>query len=303
MQIKKQFVQRPKAIYGGVNGRKYITIHETGNIKKGTGAAAHANLQSRGYTASWHWQVDDKLAIQSYPHTAQCWHAGDGRGVGNLQSIAIEICVNEDSGYLTAVKNAITLTKMIMAEENIPPSHVVMHHHWSGKNCPTLLRNGQEGITWANFIQQLQTSVNTLKRGNTGQTVRALQKDLNQLDYRLIIDGSFGPATEKAVKFLQSMYGLTVDGIVGEATKMIMKRLINTPTENQVTVLRYGNRGKAVGQLQIYLNELGFKIVVDNSFGSKTKVAVEQFQKKYQLEVDGFVGPKTWAMFKNQIFA
>lgn len=83
MQIKKQFVQQPKAIYGGVNGRKYITIHETGNIKKGTGAAAHANLQSRGYTASWHWQVDDKLAI----NPTHILHNAGMRGMGVVLGI------------------------------------------------------------------------------------------------------------------------------------------------------------------------------------------------------------------------
>lgn len=304
MIVKQQFVKNQKAIFLGVNSRKDITIHETGNTKKGAGAAAHANLQTNGYSASWHWQVDDKMAIQSYPHTAQCWHAGDGRGRGNLQSIAIEICVNEDGHYMEAINNAIFLTKKIMAEENISIEHVVMHHEWSQKNCPSILRSGSRGITWASFKQQLQKvdSVDDLKVGSMGSAVQKLQEHLNKLAYHLIVDGSFGPATEKAVIFFQSMYGLKIDGVVGKETKTLLTRLIQESIAHTVNVLRYGKKDKAVGQLQRYLNELQFQLTIDNSFGLKTKEAVQQFQRKYRLEVDGLVGPKTWMKLKKCIF-
>jgi len=76
VKTKQQLVSSRKNAYNGTNGRKYITIHETANTSAGTGAQTHANLQSNGFSASWHWQVDDKQAIQSFPHTAQLWHAG-----------------------------------------------------------------------------------------------------------------------------------------------------------------------------------------------------------------------------------
>lgn len=300
MKLKKQFVAHKKAIFQGVNGRKYITIHETANPKKGAGAQSHANLQTNGFSASWHWQVDDQLAIQSYPHTVQCQHAGDGRGAGNLQSIAIEICVNEDSHYLTAIEHAATLTKKIMAEENIPLERVVMHHHWSGKNCPNLLRSGKRGGTWSSFTAKLKADV--LKFGSTGEAVETLQKNLNELDFHLQIDASFGRETERAVSFLQSMHGLTVDGTLGQATEKAIERLIKESTGNYIRVLQIGVKGKAVEQLQLTLRKLGFTVEVDQSFGLETKKAVQQFQKKHQLEIDGSVGPITWAMLKKQAF-
>jgi hypothetical protein len=138
----------------GTNGRKYITIHETANRTKGANAAAHARLQATGNVrnASWHWQVDDKEAIQSFPHTARCWHAGDGGGPGNYSSIAIEICVNADGDFKRAVRNAAELTRAIMKAEGIPLSRVVQHSHWSGKDCPNFLRDGSQGITWSDFL-------------------------------------------------------------------------------------------------------------------------------------------------------
>lgn len=52
-----------------------------------------------------------------------------------------------------------------------------------------------------------------LRRGDTGEDVRILQGKL-----RVVIDGDFGPGTEKAVKLFQGANGLTADGLVGPAT-------------------------------------------------------------------------------------
>jgi len=86
----------------------------------GANAQTHANLQSRGFSASWHWQVDDKEAIQSFDHTWRLFHAGDGRGKGNMESIGIESCINSDGDYVQAVKNTAKLVAKIMKDEGIP---------------------------------------------------------------------------------------------------------------------------------------------------------------------------------------
>lgn len=66
----------------------------------------------------------------------------------------------------------------------------------------------------------------------------------------------------------------------------------STPTGTN-GLLRNGSTGKAVGQLQQDLKDLGYKLVVDNIFGDDTERVVKQFQKDQKLEVDGIVGPKT----------
>ena len=153
--IKEQLVASRTLTSSGNNPCNYITIHETANTNKGANAQAHANLQSKGNsrTASWHYQVDDKEIIQSYPDNVRCWHAGDGNGKGNSQSIGIEICVNEDGDFKKAVKNAVDLVKRLMKKHNIPVANVVQHNNWSGKNCPRYLRNGSKGIDWNEFIK------------------------------------------------------------------------------------------------------------------------------------------------------
>lgn len=163
MNYKKQLVSdsRARAVsFGTGNPKKFITVHQTGNPSRGANAQTHANLQSRGFSASWHWQVDDKEAIQSFDHTWRLFHAGDGRGKGNMESIGIESCINSDGDYVKAVRNTAKLVAKIMKDEGIPISRVVQHNYWSGKNCPMQIRAGQAGITWAKFIGMVQAELN-----------------------------------------------------------------------------------------------------------------------------------------------
>src|SRR4051812_41831544 len=53
----------------------------------------------------------------------------------------------------------------------------------------------------------------TIKRGDHGDAVRALQRALGQAR-----DGVFGPGTKRAVVRFQRRHGLTADGVVGPTT-------------------------------------------------------------------------------------
>ena len=55
---------------------------------------------------------------------------------------------------------------------------------------------------------------NLLKRGDSGEDVKLLQKALG-----LKVDGTFGPGTELAVKNFQGSHGLAIDGLVGPTTQ------------------------------------------------------------------------------------
>lgn len=143
--------------FGRGNPRNYLTIHQTGNTDEGSNAMAHHRLQARsGIGYGWHWQVDDKMAIQTHDHSFKIWHAGDGRGKGNTESISIEICVNSDGNYKKSVENGAKLAAMILKEENIDISRMVQHNYWSGKDCPHEIRYGKDGITWTDFVNKVK---------------------------------------------------------------------------------------------------------------------------------------------------
>lgn len=67
-----------------------------------------------------------------------------------------------------------------------------------------------------------------LKRGSKGAAVRNLQSLLNQAGAKpaLLVDGDFGPATDRAVRAFQQAAGLVVDGIAGSQTMTALKRSV-----------------------------------------------------------------------------
>jgi len=79
-------------------------------------------------------------------------------------------------------------------------------------------------LTWAALPSYREASP-TIRQGSLGPAVAWLQKTLSGASvaisftpYAGAIDGIFGPATETAVRALQTWAGVTVDGIVGDDT-------------------------------------------------------------------------------------
>lgn len=64
-------------------------------------------------------------------------------------------------------------------------------------------------------------------------------------------------------------------------------------------VVRFGDKNDSVLYLQEILNALGYDVGNPNgTYGQKTSDAVFDFQKKYQLKLDGVVGNNTWTKLK-----
>ncbi len=121
------------------NTPTYIVIHDTANYNRTAGAWMHYNyFNSENRSASAHFFVDDKTIIQTVKVKDMSWHCGDGGGIygiRNSNSIGIEICVNQNSDYKTAVANTVDLVKYLMKEYNIKFERVVRHYDASRKMC------------------------------------------------------------------------------------------------------------------------------------------------------------------------
>ncbi|MGM2817152.1 S-layer homology domain-containing protein [Bacillus cereus group sp. Bce001] len=145
---------------------RYITIHETANTARGANAENHAKYlykqatEGTFRTASWHFTVDDKQIYQHLPTNENGWHAGDGDGSGNRESIGIEIAVNQDGDYNKALENAKRLVGYLMNKEGIGVNNIYKHQQWSGKKCPDILISRGN---WTGFVQGAQwyANVNT----------------------------------------------------------------------------------------------------------------------------------------------
>ncbi len=137
----------------------------------------------------------------------------------------------------------------------------------------------------------------TLERGSEGQAVKDLQEALIELDFKPgAVDGVFGVYTESAARAFQTWANVDeADGIVGEMTwEKLDEANKDDPT------LKNGAHEVAVRGVQRRLIQLGFDPgEIDGRFGDKTAAAVKKFQEKYELDIDGVVGPATWAVLNS----
>lgn len=58
-------------------------------------------------------------------------------------------------------------------------------------------------------------------------------------------------------------------------------------------MVKYGDKGAEVSEVQKYLSFLGYDLVIDSEFGDRTLRSLKAFQKKVNLEPDGIAGPQT----------
>lgn len=64
-----------------------------------------------------------------------------------------------------------------------------------------------------------------LSKGAKGEAVKELQTALNRAGCKLDVDGSFGPATDKAVRDFQALYGLEEVGVAGPKTMAMLEEV------------------------------------------------------------------------------
>jgi len=95
---------------------------------------------------------------------------------------------------------------------------------FSGSSKPRTLPPSPATVTTPTTTAKSTPSVpalptTTLKPGDTGAQVRALQRALKSLGYPVgTIDGQYGPATKTAVAAFQHAANLTADGVFGPNT-------------------------------------------------------------------------------------
>lgn len=164
----------------------------------------------------------------------------------------------------------------------------------------------------------------SLKLGSTGAYVQKMQVYLNRIrvNYPLIPvipnpNGVFDASTDAAVRTFQRVFNLTADGIIGKTTWNSISfkyfgviKLAELESEGERigigktppnVVIQQGSRGVNVVELQFIINYISAfyesipTVIQNGDFNAATKNAVIQFQKTFNLTVDGIVGPRTWA--------
>lgn len=137
------------------------------------------------------------------------------------------------------------------------------------------------GSSWHEFHQAIDTNDAWLK---------ALEKDLSTgAQVVLTKFGVFKPLTKgNGRNVLEDWHIQPI-----ETQCITTKRLVIPEMYN---ILFKGKDGFEVLELQWRLNKLGYKLKADGEFGVITRGAVEDFQEKHDLLVDGKVGKNTWTI-------
>jgi len=168
-----------------------------------------------------------------------------------------------------------------------------------------------------------------IRRGDTGPNVVVIQVSLNRIaqNYPAIpkiptVDGIFGSRTEASVISFQEIFGLTPDGIVGQATWYALVRLYTAVTSlselrsqgqqfyainwSPPGGLEVGDSGEKVRLLQYMLSVLSAHIptipplTIDGIYGPATRNAVLAAQRRFGLPETGTVGAQTWDAIYDQ---
>jgi len=129
----------------------------------------------------------------------------------------------------------------------------------------------------------------TLRFGDSGSEVRAMQSALKALNFTVSVDGVFGEETLAAVKLYQLHSVMKVDGVAGPVT---LEKLY-ADTASRDGVLRPGSRGDEVRRMQQALKDLYYPVGADGVFGPDTLIALKAFQARNGLRMDGAAGPNT----------
>ena len=196
-----------------------------------------------------------------------------------------------------------------------------------GYNSTQILRNyyGDVEIVTNAPVRGIQSSYpgTPLRVGSSGPEVVVIQTELNRIaqNYPSIpkvpeVDGVFGPKTEASVRRFQEIFGLDVDGIVGQSTWYELVRLYTAVTRlselrslgqtfyanswEYPNALNQGDRGEGVRHLQYMLSVLSEfipevpEVQIDGIFGPATRNAVLATQRYLGLPQTGAVDEDTW---------
>ena len=195
---------------------QYITIHNTANDASAMSEVSY--MIGNSNKTSFHVAVDNERIVEGIPFNRTAWHAGDGRGNGNMKSIGIEICYSKSGGerFIQAEKLCAEYTAYLLKQYGWGIDRVKKHQDWSKKYCPHRTLD----MGWQRFLNMVQTYLNgttpinnnvkndgsevemkTYVNGNTSETVYAdtnCTKVIGSLDPRESCD-CFGIFNDRAM--------------------------------------------------------------------------------------------------------
>lgn len=208
-----------------------IVVHNTANDASADQEIRYMNKSEAegGRQVSYHYAVDDIEAVQGLPENRNGWHSGDGgKGKGNREGIAIEICYSKSGGdrFIKAEQNAVELIVDILNRYGWGIEKVTKHQDYSGKYCPHRTLD----MGWDRFINMIKAKLNANNNPATSNN-----------------DSGYLYANYKGVSIVDALVSIGVDSSFANRTKLAningISNYRGTPEQN-TTLLNLLKQGK-----------------------------------------------------------
>lgn len=260
---------------------RFIVCHDTGNPRSTAQNNVDYYIRScNEQSASAHLFVDDKEIIECIPafkNPRKAWHVlyqkpKDNELFGddaNDAAIGVELCYGDNINAEESYKRYIWVIAYLLHYHGLTPDKIVSHH-----------------ILDPERKTDPDSALKTM-----GKTYAQLVEDIRK-EYESI-DANGDPIASKPP-------------ISAKPSIPVSKPApAPAPTRNPLPdgVLKRGDQGEAVKELQRALNALNFKCgAVDGIYGAATEDAVLRFQKMYGIQpYDGIYGAKTRAVMAEKL--
>lgn len=208
-----------------------IVVHNTYNDASAQNEIAYM-IRNNNKT-SFHYAVDDKEVVQGIPENRNSWNAGDGgKGKGNREGIAIEICYSKSGGdrFVKAEQNAVELIVDILNRYGWGIEKVTKHQDYSGKYCPHRTLD----MGWQRFIDMVNAKLNA----KPVETPPAPVKTITDIAKEVIKGGYWGNGQERKDRLAQAGYDYAeVQAKVNELLG-VKKPVVTTYSKGQAVTLK-----------------------------------------------------------------
>ena len=222
----------------------------------------------------------------------------------------------EELGYYTSAQDSKCKADDVAAIRAFQTKNGLTVDGAAGYDTQVVLYSTSAIMENGSLAGSLTTAYTTLKKGMSGEAVKAMQERLIELGYLTgTADGIFGTDTAEAVYYFQKNNGLVRDSIAGVKTLEIMfstsavrKPTVSLPGETNAPgtittdLIQKGDVSDSVKTMQQTLINLGYLSgTADGVFGNLTLRALKEFQKANALAADGVAGSQTIAALNNAI--
>ena len=218
-----------------------IVIHNTANDAPAKNEIAYMHRNDN--EVSFHFAVDDNEIIQGIDLERNAWHAGDGRGTGNMEGIAIEICYSKSGGerFEKAQENAAELTAYLLKKYGWGIDKVTKHEDYSGKHCP---HRTLDDYGWDYFLQLVK---NNMQEDDKPEVTEPADKKSDEEIAKEVIAGKWGNGAARKQSLTDAGYDFSkIQAIVNavlngkqEVSEPIRKT--NLEIANEVIAGKWGN--------------------------------------------------------------